>query len=222
MKTIKFAKICVTMLFSMIFLAGCLPPSEVLEVKLLDTRQIPYFMDDFSDHRNGWNLVAQQEAVAEYDGNSLRLYIIGTEREIITTPGIKLKNASVDADAERVTGPDNNLYGLVCRYADPENYYGFLISSDGYYAIVKNINSIRTILSSDSFEPSDVIHKGSGTNHLRVLCNDRILSLYVNQQLVDEVQDIDLVYGDVGILAGTLGQPGTDIRFDNFIVMNLK
>ncbi|MBA4420150.1 MAG: hypothetical protein C0391_03290 [Anaerolinea sp.] len=210
------------MLFSMILLAGCLPSNQVPGIELLDTSQIPYFMDDFSDHSNGWNLATRQEGVAEYDGDSLRLYIIGTNREIITTPGIKLKNASVDADAQRVTGPENNIYGLVCRYAGPENYYGFLISSDGYYAIVKNINGQRTILNSDSFEPSEFIQKGGGINHLRILCSGRTLSLYVNDQLMEEVQDIDLVYGGVGMLAATLEEPGTDVRFDNFIVMNLE
>jgi len=35
---------------------------------------------------------------------------------------------------------------------------------------------------------------------------------------IDEVKDTELVSGDVGLIAGTYNEPGTDIRFDNFIV----
>jgi len=32
-------------------------------------------------------------------------------------------------------------------------------------------------------------------------------------------QDADLADGDVGLLAGTFAQPGTDAVFDNFVVI---
>ena len=33
--------------------------------------------------------------------------------------------------------PDNNAYGVICRYTDLQNFYVFLVSADGYYAIGK-------------------------------------------------------------------------------------
>jgi hypothetical protein len=35
---------------------------------------------------------------------------------------------------------------------------------------------------------------------------------------VDEQEDSTLTSGDVGLMAGTFSNPGTDILFDNFVV----
>ena len=56
------------------------------------------------------------------------------------------------------------------------------------------------------------------TNRLRVDCIGNRLSLYVNGEIVAEVTDGDLASGDVGLASGTYDDPGTDMRFDNFVV----
>ena len=117
-------------------------------------------MDDFSDHTNGWNLTIQDNGVVQYDGDALRMVIKNPATELWSVPGLNIKNSSINVDAEMIGGPDNNLFGIVCRYKDAANFYAFLISSDGYYAITKTIAGTRTILSSDSFEPSTYILKG--------------------------------------------------------------
>ena len=65
---------------------------------------------------------------------------------------------------------------------------------------------------------SKAIEAGSAINHLRAECVGETLTLYVNGQLVAQVRDLDFPVGDVGLFAGTYGAPGTDIRFDNFVV----
>ena len=40
----------------------------------------------------------------------------------------------------------------------------------------------------------------------------------MNGQQLIQVQDAEFTAGDVGLIAGTYDVPGTDIRFDNFIV----
>jgi len=183
---------------------------------------IPYFMDDFSDKSNGWTLVNSSDAIVQYDSSKLRFYLPNDTEEQISTPGIPIKNSTIKVDAQYMTGPKNNFYGIVCRYKDARNYYGFLISSDGYYAIVKSIEGKRTILGSDTLQPAGIIYKDSTPNRIQASCNGRTLALTVNDQKLTEVQDIDLIFGDVGIIAGTLGEPGTDIAFDNFIVIKIE
>ncbi len=205
---------------TVIFVLGaCSPLLELAGVNSVNSENTPFFMDDFSDHQNGWKLTIQEEGIVQYDGDAIRMLIKNPGTELWSTPGIVIKNSSINVDAEKISGPDNNLFGLLCRYNDADNFYGFLISSDGYYAIVKTIGGERRILSSDSFEPSSFIQKGASNNHIRADCVDKTLTLFVNWEKVDEVADIDLSSGDVGIISGTFTEPGTDIKFDNFIVI---
>jgi hypothetical protein len=200
-------------------LGACSPLLELAGINSGNSENTPFFMDDFSDHQNGWKLTIQEEGIVQYDGDAIRMLIKNPGTELWSTPGIVIKNSSINVDAEKISGSENNLFGIICRYMDANNFYAFLVSSDGYYAIVKNIDGERKILSSDSFEPSGFIQKGASNNHLRADCLGKTLSLYVNWEKVDEVADIDLASGDVGIITGTFNEPGTDIKFDNFIVI---
>jgi hypothetical protein len=184
-----------------------------------NSTDIPYFMDDFSDHMNGWNLADQENGVVQFDGDALRMVIKNPTTELWSTPGLSIKNSSINVDAQMVGGPENNYYGIMCRYLDASNYYAFLISSDGYYAVTKTIKGVRTVISSDSFEPSTYILKGEENNHIRADCNGPVLTMYANWEKLIEVSDLDLSYGDVGLITGTLTEPGTDIKYDNFIVI---
>jgi hypothetical protein len=201
------------------FISSCSFYDGIKNLLPTNSTDIPYFMDDFSDHANGWNLTDQDNGVVQYDGEALRMIIKKPANELWSVPGLSIKNPSINVVAEMIGGPDNNLYGIICRYVDASNYYAFLISSDGYYAITKTIKGVRTVLSSDSFEPSTFILKGQKNNHIRADCNGPILTMYVNWEKLTGVSDLDLSYGDVGLITGSLAEPGTDIKFDNFIVI---
>ena len=203
----------------LLILTGCSVPGINASKSNGQYNSIPFFMDNFTDHKNGWKLTVQDEGIIQYDEDALRMVIKQPKMELRTTPNLNIQNLSINVDAHKMGGPDNNLYGLMCRYQDEANYYAFLISSDGYYVILKNIAGNRTILSSDSFEPSPHIQKGEKNNHLRADCNGKTLSFYANWEKLSEVMDIDLSAGDAGLIAGTLSEPGTDIKFDNFIVV---
>jgi hypothetical protein len=45
------------------------------------------------------------------------------------------------------------------------------------------------------------------------------LTFYINFTEVASATDTDLPTGDVGVLAGAFSQPGVDVLFDNFVVM---
>jgi hypothetical protein len=219
MKARQLIAILLFSLIGMFSLGACSPLLELAGVNSGNSDNTPLFMDDFTDHQNGWKLTIQDEGIVQYDGDAIRMLIKNPGTELWSTPGISIKDSSINVDAEKISGPDNNLFGLICRYKDADNFYAFLVSSDGYFAIVKNIGGERKILSSDSFEPSGFIQKGASNNHIRADCVDKTLTLYVNWEKVDEVPDIDLSSGDVGIIAGTFTEPGSDIKFDNFIVI---
>jgi len=123
----------------------------------------------------------------------------------------------VEVDAVLVGGPEDNDFGILCRYVDTENYYFGIISSDGYYAIGTVIGGEQSIIG-ENMQPSDAIKTGFESNRIRFDCVGSTLSLYVNGKLVQEETDSSFASGDVGLMAGTFDTGGTQVAFDNFVV----
>lgn len=133
-------------------------------------------------------------------------------------PGLHFTNIHLEVDATKIGGPDDNHYGVVCRYQDQGNFYFYEISSDGYYATGKFKDGQMSLIGMTQMQSSDLIHQGENTNYLRADCIGDMLTFYVNDKLIATLKDSDFKDGDVGLIAGTLESPEADILFDNFIV----
>jgi len=59
---------------------------------------------------------------------------------------------------------------------------------------------------------------GNQINRIGADCIANKLTLYVNNVAVTTTSDEEFTSGDVGILAGSFDEPGSDIYFDNFVV----
>lgn len=174
--------------------------------------------EDFSDPESGWNQVTTEDGASEYADGMYRIWINQPNMDIWATPGREFTDARIEVDALKVGGERNNRFGLLCR-VNGDNFYAFLISSDGFYGIGKAIlGQFQLLGEKQRFQSNEAIQTGSQTNHLRADCTGSTLTLFVNGRKLAQVQDSDLPYGDVGLLAGTNTAPGVDIRFDNFIV----
>ena len=175
------------------------------------------FADDFSNKLSGWKVLNQDNAFVAYEQNGLHIQVNRPNYTYWSTPGKRYANVVLSVDALKIGGPDNNYYGLICRYQDEKNYYGFLISSDGYYGITRIKEGQIVLLGHDRMVNSDLIQKGTSSNSLQAACKGNQLTLLVNNQALLTVQDEQFLSGDVGVIAGTYNQPGTDILFDNFV-----
>jgi len=174
--------------------------------------------DDFSDSNYGWNTWNQDGSAVDFDSGGLRFYINQANYDFWSTPPLSLKDVQVDVVASRVTGPDDNHYGILCRYKNRDNFYAFLISSDGYHGIMKVKDGEYSLLTGDDMQYSEVIIQGESTNYLRAECIGQNLIFYVNGQKIDVANDTDYESGRVGLLVGTYEAMGVDILFDNFAV----
>lgn len=139
-----------------------------------------------------------------------------------TNPGRNFADTVITTSARQASGPDNNAYGLICRYQSPENFYIFLISGDGYYAIGKyqtGSDQIQYLTGGGQYQYADEINQGVATNTIRASCMGNELSLSVNGILLDTVVDPTFVTGDVG-LGVTTFEPGTAVvQFENISVL---
>lgn len=125
----------------------------------------------------------------------------------------------VEADATKLSGPDNNAYGIILRYGlQSDEFYAFLISADGYHAFtVDGVKHTDPEFLTEWTE-SSAINKGGKTNHLKVVAVGSSMKYYVNDQLLGEVQDARFGKGTVGFFAGTVDEGDLQIAFDNLRV----
>lgn len=175
------------------------------------------FTDDFSDPKSGWNQVVAADGETTYADGVFRILVNAPNMDIWARPRLDLRDARIEVDTIKVGGDRNNRFGIICRLQGV-NFYTFMISSDGYFGIGKVKDEIYELVGMSSLQPSEAIQVGSAANHLRADCIGNRLSFYVNGALLAEVQDDDLASGDIGLIAGSYGTTGVDIRFDNFIV----
>ncbi len=175
------------------------------------------FEDDFSKTSSGWDRTTGDTGSTDYGDGDYQILVNETQYDMWANPGKSFTDVSVEVDAVMVGGPEDNDFGLICRYQDVSNYYFGIISSDGYYAIGYVKGGTQNLFS-DSLEFSDAIKQGYENNRVRLDCVGDTLTLYVNGTQLTQAFDSDFTNGDVGLMAGTFDTVGTQISFDNFVV----
>jgi hypothetical protein len=183
------------------------------------------FLDDFSGSQMcGWAEYSQSGAAAAVEEGVLRLTTSQPGPFWWTNPGRNFDNVIITVQARQASGPDNNAFGVICRYQSPENFYVFLISGDGYYAIGKYQSGTDqiTYLTGDGqyhYIFSDAINQGVATNQMRVSCVNNELSLTVNGIPLPAVTDPTFVTGDIGLGVSAFEVGTAVIEFDNIQVI---
>jgi len=198
---------------------GCSAVPDILASNPTQAGSNVLFQDDFSESTSGWTTLNEGNRLIAYENGGLRFLVNDAKYDYWSTPGLKFSDVHVEVDVTKVAGPDDNDFGIICRYKDENNFYGLLISSDGYYGISKMKEGVHNVIGADGMQVSDIIRKGTGTNRLEADCVGEMLRLSVNGEKLVEAQDSDFASGEVGLVAGAFNEPGVDISFDNFIVM---
>ena len=189
------------------------------------------FEDDFSGDKDcGWVLYNRGGTTASIEDGGLRISTNQPGQIWWTNPGQSLDDAIISVETRQLSGPDNNAYGIICRYQNETNFYTFLISGDGYYAIGKyqsGSDQITYLSGIDASDPTDdagyvfseAIKQGVDTNQLRASCIGNELSLAVNGIPLETVTDPTFVTGDIGLGVSTLEQGTAVIEFNNLRVL---
>lgn len=203
-------------LSSFVFLLNACVPTPNAATPLPPSGAV-LFQDEFDNNTSGWDRLANDAGIMDYDEGGYRMLILQPQMNFWSTPEMDLRDARLEADVTTLNGPSENRAGLMCRYQNG-NYYFFIISNDGYYAIGKFSGGKATLLGQSEMQASAMIQADSA-NHLRADCIGDSLVFYVNYQLIAGASDAELATGDVGLLAGSFTQPGVDVLFDHFVVM---
>lgn len=184
------------------------------------------YQENFDSAASGWSQIANADGTMGYNGGVYRMLVNADTFIFWSKAGRQFTDARIEVDTAAIAGPQANRAGIACRLTEKQvadtiesEFYFFIISSDGYYAIGLAQAGKFTLLGQDQMAFSANISTGLSINHLRADCAGSTLSFYVNGFLVGQVNDSTLTSGDVGLLAGTFEQGGADIVFDQFIVI---
>lgn len=183
--------------------------------------QIPgalLYQDGFSDPSSGWDRVQSPEGMTDYEYDKYRIVVNASNADYWANPGLYFQDVQIDVDAIKDAGPDDNDFGVLCRYQDTENFYFMIISSDGYYGIGMVVDGHQKLLEPPQMYHSEAINTGRSLNHIEAVCQGSRLALTVNGQFIAETFDATFSDGDIGLIVGSFDEPGVDVWFDNLSV----
>jgi hypothetical protein len=187
-------------------------PSETLEQPNM------LLEDSFDDPASGFLSLRDEEGITDYEQGGYRIKVDKPEWFFWVESGKAFTDVTIDVDARKIGGPDNNEYGVICRYQDENNFYFFTVTSDGYYGVSKQLEDEISLIGMTELKSSSAINKADGENHITVVCDGNKLQFTVNGTLLAELEDDTFTSGDIGMIAASGEEPGTDILFDNLVV----
>lgn len=174
--------------------------------------------DEFSVPSNDWGLINSEKGVVEYLQGGMRILVRQPNTDLWTVNGKDFSDVDVRVQATLRNAVTNNSFGIICRYQNHNQFYMLLISSDGYYGVMKKSENSYLLIGQDQLKYSDELIETGMPYSLRAVCTGEHLVLYVNGRKMLDVQDNEYPDGKVGLIAGTLSEPGVDILFDHFEV----
>lgn len=125
----------------------------------------------------------------------------------------------VEVDGRQRAGSPDSSYGVLFRLQDPQRFYRFSITGNGLYVIERhNPDNTWTRLVQD-WLPTEAINQGLNVaNRLKVIANGPEFTFYVNNILLQQLNDATYPSGAVALSAGTFGGGNLQVSFDDLVV----
>lgn len=216
----RLAGIILVLVFTLISVSACSLNDTLAQLLGGQSADRVLLVDNFTDPMSGWKVwVGEDGSSIDYSNGALRIYVNRAQYDYWSVAGKNYEDVHLESDIVKGDGPDDNDYGLICRYRDQDNFYAFVISSDGYAGIIKVKDGAYQVLSGESLQYVEAVRRGNDRNRLQAICAGTVLKFSVNGILLFEVTDADFTSGDVGVIAGAYDTPGVEILFDNFAVL---
>ncbi len=176
------------------------------------------YSEDFSSSKSGWTYTSDEYFMKSFKNGIYHLTVVPADYWTwVGGPSrLNFTDFILEIEATKEEGPDDNVFGIVVRKIDVDNYYAFLLSSDGYYQIAKKENNSWSYVS--EWVKSSDIKTGNSTNLIKVTAKSDKLALYANGVKLTDYNDSSFAYGGVGLYVGTQSEGNVTIGFDNLKV----
>jgi hypothetical protein len=176
------------------------------------------FFEDYEGSGGAWPPADEETYSYGTSEGGYRIIVKTFFVDIYSVRNREFTDVRLELDVKKTAGPDDGYAGLICRFQNSGNYYGFVVSGDGSYRIYKKSGGVIA----DIGDPGQgsIVRTGDATNQIRADCVGSTLTLYVNGEIVLERQDEEFIEGLVGLVVGTQANPDVNVLFDNFLIAN--
>ena len=181
--------------------------------------------EGFNNNNNNWGLANNEKVILEVNNGDYHFdhkredggWTSTIEKKINTS-----RDFRITAQIKKVSGINNNGFGLIFGRQDSDNQNEFFISSNGSYNI-KNIEN-GTASYPKNWTKSSHIKTGDGAfNYLKVEKKGNALEYYINSNLVHTIYATKfygdrvgfIVYGNQKVSIGYLSMAYTDKKSNN-------
>jgi hypothetical protein len=175
------------------------------------------YADDFEDPDSGWTIDEDSIVLFEYTDGGYRIKVKEAGYYVWTLgpEGDSYDDFRLEFDATKLGGPKRTQFGAIVRYEDRNNFYLFLVSTDGEaQARMKKNGSYSTLV---NWTNADGV-TADGVNHVEIVCNGNDMELSVNGELAVSVSDKSFNRGEFGLVVATDDIGGSDVLFDNLFI----
>jgi hypothetical protein len=173
------------------------------------------FTEDFSTDTGNWDLSTGDRGKSYIQDGELHTEVTQTQSIVWTAykPG-RFQDFTLEVDGRKVSGSDNNDYGVLFRYVDRQNFYRFMVSGTGKYSLDQQLKGQWNTIK--AWTTHTAVKKGDATNHLKVIAQGSTIKLYVNDELVDTITDDSIPQaGQVAVNGGSYDEADVHVAFDN-------
>jgi hypothetical protein len=166
-----------------------------------------FFTNEFDSSLAGWVILqAGNESVpnVKTENNMLLLQMDSPFTWLYALYGAEdYSDVRIDAQFQNRAGTPSSV-GLVCRYGDEQGWFEFNVSTDGTYNILYGkwlTVGVAEYLPVTDDSSSKLIQPSGATQTIGLLCEEDILTLYVNEIVLRrvDVERFELAEGKVGM-----------------------
>jgi hypothetical protein len=179
--------------------------------------------DDFSTEQ--WGVGTDVDSAVEYVNETLNFKVSTDNFFVWSTPDAEdYGNIHAEVTAINTSTDSTGAFGIICNLQITDTSYYFGVTGAGKYAITVSTLMDDTVLTNDGkWAESSLITPDADSYRIGADCgSDGILTLYVDGQKVDSVNDTTYTSGNVALFAWSGDEKdGTDVSFDDFEMAEL-
>ena len=183
--------------------------------------------DDFSASRIQWGTGTDTDSSVEYVDDALNLQIFTGNYIVWTYPNENdYENIHIEVTVINNGTDSTTAFGIFCDQQHPitDSRYYFAVTPAGEYAIAKASLALDDVFltNNDVWAKSDLIAHDAASYRIGADCGNGKLTLYVDGQQIDSVDDTTYTSGSIALFAWS-GKDATttNVSFDDYLMTKL-
>ncbi len=163
------------------------------------------FKDNFEGFNQTWGTGTDTDGAVEYENGGLRFQVFRPRYFIWSSPHSETySNIHIEVTAQNNSSDPHATFGIICNQGVVEdNMYYVAVTASGQYAIAKGAVAQEDLFltNNDEWGDSDLIPLNADSYRIGAECGSGTLTLFVNGQQIDSVQDSTYTSGTVALFA---------------------